>query len=117
MITTTANKIMFGKRTGKHTANLGDFTAEGTTATEAKTALLQQIADFRPTKYVIGTVAGDVFVVTRSLNGYMEYAICGKGRNYGSGCLMATTDTKTAVEAARRHAESSFDGIAWEHAV
>lgn len=108
---------MFGKRTGKHTANLGEFSAEGTTAAEARAALLNQIADYRPTGYVLGTVAGEVFVVTRSLSGTMEYAICGKGRNYGSACLLSTTDAKTAVQAARDHAEQSFDGIAWEHAV
>lgn len=111
----TRNRNMFGRSLPGHVANLGDFNAEGSTATEAKNNLLAKVASFSRTLYVIGTNAGDVFVVTRSLSGQMEYSICGKGRTYGSGCLMSITDAKSAVEAARRHAISSFDGIAWEH--
>lgn len=117
MINVYANKTMFGKRTGKHTAELGDFNAEGKTATEAKAALLETIAAFRPTGYTIGSVNGDVFIVTRGITGAMQYSICGSGRTFGSGCLMNTTDAKTAVEAARKHAIDSFGGIAWEHAI
>lgn len=113
MINAYANKTMFGKRTGKHTAELGEFNAEGKTATEAKQALLARIAEYRPTRYAIGTASGDVFIVSRSLTGQMEYAICGPGRNYGSSCLMSTTDAKTAIEAAQKHA-SGFGGIVWE---
>ena len=116
MINVSANKTMFGKRTGKHTAELGEFNAEGTTATEAKSALLKQIADYRPTSYMIGTGSGDVFHVSRSLNGQMQYVIHGPGRPYGSACLMSTTDAKTAVEAALRHARDSFGGIVWGQA-
>ena len=111
---THANKTMFGKRTGKHTAELGEFTGEGATATEAKSALLAGIADYRPAQYVIGAVGG-TFIVTRSLNGCMQYAICGPGRSYASACLMATTDANTAIEAARKHANESFGGIVFEH--
>lgn len=114
-IIVSANKTMFGKRTGKHTANLGDFHAEGTTATEAKTVLLQQIADYRLTKFILCSIAGDVFIITRGLSGQMEYAICGNGRTYASGCLMNTNDAKTAIEAARKHIVDSFGGVAWEH--
>ncbi len=115
MVNVYANKSMFGKRTGKHTAELGEFNAEGTTATEAKTALLATIAGYRPTKYAIGTGSGDVFIVMRALTGQMEYTICGAGRTYGSSCLMATHDAKAAIEAAREHARQSFGGIVWEH--
>jgi len=114
MITSYANKTIFGKRTGNHTAELGEFNAEGTTATAAKAALLQTVAEYRPTQYVIGAVAA-TFIVTRSLNGMMQYAICGPGRTYASGCLMSTKDAKTAIEAARKHATDNFGGIVFEH--
>lgn len=110
------NKTMFGKRTGKHTAELGEFNAEGKTATDAKAALLQTIAEYRPLRYVIGTVDGPTFIVTRNLAGGIDYAICGAGRDYASGCLMATTDAREGIERARKHAAESFGGIAWQHA-
>ena len=114
MITVYANKTMFGKRTGKHTAELGQFSAEGKTATEAKTALLAAIADYRFTRYAIGCASGDTFIVSRSPTGQMEYAICGPGRPFGSSCLMSTKDAKYAIESALAHARQSFGGIIWE---
>lgn len=109
-----ANKTMFGKRTGLHTAELGEFHAEAKTATEAKAALLALIAEYRPTRYVIGAV-GATFIVTRSLTGQMEYAICSAGRTYAASCMMQTKDAKEAIEAARKHASDSFGGIVFEH--
>ena len=114
MINVYTNKTMFGKRTGNHTAELGEFNAEGKTATEAKSALLAKVAEYRPTNYVIGAV-GATFIVTRSLHGTMQYSICGPGRTYAGSCLLSTTDAKTAVENARQHATDSFGGIVYEH--
>lgn len=114
-IEVSADKTMFGRRTGLHTATLGEFSAQGKTATEAKSALLTLIAEHKPFFYVIGTKAGDVFVVTRSIGG-TEYRICGGQRTYASGCLMAHNEREKAIQQARAHAEQSFGGIAWEHA-
>lgn len=113
----TPDKTMFGKRRGTHTATLGEFRAQGKTATEAKQALLTQIESFRPERYIIGSNAGDVFVVFRDLDGHFTYAICGKGRAFSSACLMNTTSRTDAINNARNHADSCFGGIAWEHSL
>lgn len=60
----------------------------------------------------IGTVEGSVFIVRYHI-GSWQYSIVGPGRKYGGSCH-GTQSFDETVEAAKKHAIGSFDGIAWE---
>lgn len=68
-------------------------------------------------KYVIGCVDGTVLFV-RFQHGGWGYEICGPGRSISAGCLMGKGIGKdSTIESARKHAEQSYGGIAWQHSV
>lgn len=117
-IVTTPERSMFGKRTGAIVATLtGAYGSEvaratGSTATDAKAALVRQVAQLceepRPTYLFCGD--GTVLVVFRTFNGW-EYEIVSAERTYPSGCLMTVTTRAQAVAAAVSHAEQSYGGV------
>lgn len=74
-------------------------------------AALDRAANWR--KLALMTKAGELFLVEYS--GGWLYHIAGPGRAYSGSCSSA--DWKTLEDCAadaRKHAESSFGGIAWE---
>lgn len=117
-VVTTPERSMFGKRTGAIVATLtGAYGSEvaratGSTATDAKAALVRQVAQLceepRPTYLFCGD--GTVLVVFRTFNGW-EYEIVSAARTYPSGCLMMVTTRAQAVAAAVSHAEQSYGGV------
>ena len=73
---------------------------------------LNELANWQ--QYMIGTVQGEVFIV-QYRNDCWQYSIGGPGRNYAGSTLGGMDTFAVAKEHARRHAESSFGGIALEH--
>lgn len=117
-VVTTPERTMFGKRTGAIVATLtGEYGSEvaraaGPTATDAKTALMRQLAQLcdepRPTYLFCGD--GTVLVVFRTFTGW-EYEMVSAERTYPCGCLMNVTTRAQAVAAAASHADQSYGGV------
>ena len=66
-------------------------------------------------QHIIGCTDGTVLVV-QYRSGCWCYRIAGKDRNCACTCLFNSEATyQDTLENARKHAESSFGGIAWDH--
>ena len=78
---------------------------------------LSELQDMRDNyeQRIIGCTDGTVLIV-QYRNGCWCYRIAGKGRNCACTCLFNSEATyQDTLENARKHAESSFGGISWDH--
>jgi len=75
----------------------------------------EALEDVKSSRWIIGTKAGDVFVVEHSL-GAWGYRIAGPDRLGVSSCWGPDT-FEEARDRARKHVEQAFNGIAWEHSL
>lgn len=62
---------------------------------------------------IIGCTDGTILLV-RFRHDAWGYEIAGPGRNYAGACI-GGKDFEDVLEAARRHAEGSYGGVAWEN--
>jgi hypothetical protein len=97
------------------------YGTNGTATKQLKAKLEREVSDaldYRANhaKRMIGTKNGEVFLI-QWMGGSYGYSIAGPGRDY---CGSSMADWKTCSDCAvdaRKHAESSFGGIAWECSV
>lgn len=118
-IVTQPLRDMWGKSTGKiaafitgrYGANL--FQVEARTATEAKSELIQAIAerleDGERPSYVVCGDGKTILCVFRTLAGW-EYEIIDGSRSIPCGCLLNCQTRKEALATAVHHADGSFNG-------
>lgn len=111
-------KTWAGKRTGFYRAEIrqvggiADMSADGETAKEAKTALvnaLGELANHTFTRSYTFTKAGPVLVLY--YNGNWCYDIISPDRNWPSSCIMGKSSYLDALASVRGHAEQCFGGV------
>lgn len=108
----------WGKPTGRHYARLGVFTGEGASKAEAKAALLDKIAAWKPKSRHLFCVTGEVLAVRDQPDGGGYYDILHATREGAMpgwcGGVGAGDTFDEALECAKRHAESSYGGVVKE---
>lgn len=119
-ITTTANKTMFGKRTGGHKAALRPvggsmvLDADGANVTEAKSALLNKLGRMAQHTYQHTYVFcgdGQTVLVVHFAGECWGYDIVDAERSVPCGCWMPNAGPLEAIQAAKSHAEQSYGGV------
>lgn len=108
-MTVTAEKNMFGKRSGAYVASLGPWTARGTTKDKAATILNERLVAlerYERVRRYLHAPDGTVFVLWHTFGGW-EYDMSGADRKWASSCCLGV-DCRTeeqAFAAMRKHWE------------
>jgi hypothetical protein len=94
--------------------------SKGRAKSKLRAGLLQEVQEAVKTaqnvnRRLIGCKDGTVLVVEYRY-GSWGYSSWGPGRNHASACGLGADGTyEKALEAARKHAQDGYGGIAWEH--
>ena len=103
---------------GKVLTSLIHHGSEAQARKRLKALVSENLADLRDERenwqrHAIGCTDGTVLLVEYS-RGSWGYRMCGPGREYAPSCL-SNDDFVQTLDSARKHADSSYGGISWQH--